>query len=47
MVKFKATIRKYGNSHVVTIPADYINNEMVEPKKEYWFTINEENEKNH
>lgn len=41
-MKFKATIRQYATSHVVTIPSDDIKNERVKPGKTYWFEIQEE-----
>ena len=39
MVHFTATVRKFGSSHVVTIPADYINNNLLTPEKSYKFEV--------
>lgn len=42
MVHFSGQIRKYGNSHVVTIPAAYVENGLVDSDKTYRFEITEE-----
>lgn len=42
VVHFSGQIRKYGNSHVVTIPAAYIDNDLLSPEKTYRFDVIEE-----
>lgn len=42
LVQFKATVRKYGSSAVVTIPADYISNGLLDLEKTYKFEVVEE-----
>jgi len=37
-ISFKATIRKVGNSHMITIPKEYIGDEVKE-NGTYFFTI--------
>lgn len=39
--KFKAKPWRAGNSWVISLPIQYINNEIINPEKEYWFTIKE------
>jgi|TARA_R100000501_G_C2529235_1_gene52906 antitoxin component of MazEF toxin-antitoxin module len=39
MLKFKATIRKVGTSHVVTIPSDYVSNDLLKDGQEYIFHL--------
>jgi antitoxin component of MazEF toxin-antitoxin module len=36
---FKGKIWKQGNSHVVTLPSDYIDNELIPVDKELQFTV--------
>ena len=38
-VKFSGTIRDGGSAYVVTIPRSYIDNEIIELGKKYWFKI--------
>ena len=40
-LKFKAKLWKTGSSSVVTIPSDYVSNELIEKNKEYLFVIKE------
>lgn len=42
-IKFSATVRKVGNSNVVTVPADYVTNDLLKIGEEYTFTVNEGN----
>lgn len=39
--KFKGTIWRTGNTNVITIPAQYLKDEVVELDKEYTITIDE------
>lgn len=41
MVSFKAKPFRQGGSWVITIPADYISNELVDPSKELKFEVTE------
>jgi len=41
-IKFFGTIRKVGNSGVVTIPRDYIDNDLLKIGEEYTFVVSEE-----
>jgi antitoxin component of MazEF toxin-antitoxin module len=41
-MRFKAKIQKWGTSHVIVIPSDYIKNEQATPGSTYWFDIQEE-----
>lgn len=43
MVKFKATPRKAGGSHVITIPKDYIKNGLINITQEIEFEAKEVN----
>ena len=42
MVTFKAKIRMDGNSHVVTIPSDYIKHGLLDKDIEYEIEIKED-----
>jgi len=41
VIKFKANIRKVGNSYVVTVPSTYISNGLLNENKTYSFLIEE------
>lgn len=43
--KFKAIIRKIGNSNGITIPSDFVENKYLELGKEYWFYVYAEEKK--
>ena len=38
-LKFKATIRRSGNSNIITIPSDFIEHQYLEFGKKYWFEV--------
>jgi len=39
ILKFKAIVRKVGNSHVVTVPSDFISSSNVPTGKELEFSV--------
>lgn len=39
MIHFTGKVRHYGTSHVVTIPAGYIKNKLLEHGKTYRFEV--------
>lgn len=41
MIHFTGKVRHYGTSHVVTIPAGYIKNKLLEHGKTYRFDVTE------
>ena len=41
-LKFKGKIWEVGNSFVITVPRDFLNNEILTKGKVYWFQIIEE-----
>lgn len=43
-MRFKGAVKKWGNSWVVTIPSDYIHNELMKEGDEYWFEYEEKKE---
>ena len=38
-MQFKAQIRKTGNSYVVTVPSQYVNNGLLKEGQEYEFDV--------
>jgi len=44
-IPFKGTIRKVGNSYMVTIPREYIGQELEE-NSTYWFNVSTEKTNN-
>lgn len=38
-IKFKATVREGGNAFVVTIPKNYVDNDLIKLGNEYEFSV--------
>lgn len=41
MIPFKAKIRKFGESFVITIPKQYVENGLLNNAEEYQFNVEE------
>jgi len=40
-IKFKATIRKWTNSFIATVPMSFISNDLLQEGKTYEFNVKE------